>query len=90
MLEGNAAIAGQGIAILNPLMWQPQIAAGQLVLPFPQFRLARSSFWLVYPESKRGLAKIRFFREWLLAEVARALGDDPYGALVPPEEEAAR
>ncbi len=84
LLEGNAAIAGQGIAILNPLMWAPQIAAGQLVQPLPQVRIARSSFRLVYPESKRGLAKVRAFRDWLLAEVARALVDDRYEALAPP------
>jgi LysR family glycine cleavage system transcriptional activator len=86
ILEGNAAIAGQGVAILNPLMWEPQIAAGLLVQPLPQFRMGRHSFWLVYPESKRGLAKVRAFRDWLLAEVVRAAGEDRFGVLAPPEE----
>jgi LysR family glycine cleavage system transcriptional activator len=83
ILDGNAAIAGHGAAILSPPMWQTAIDAGQLVAPCPHFVDYRNGFWLVYPESKRGLAKIRALRDWLLAEVKAALRDDPYGALVP-------
>lgn len=82
---GHAAIAGHGLAVLSPTMWQPAIAAGQLVQPLPQVARYRNSFWLVYPENKRGLGKVRAFRDWLLAEVRAAAGDDPLGALVPPE-----
>lgn len=84
ILDGSAAIAGHGVAILSPPMWQTAIDAGQLVPVHPHFVNYRNGFWLVYPESKRSLAKIRAFRDWLLAEVATALRDDPYGALVPP------
>lgn len=83
VLQGSAAIAGHGIAVLSPPMWQAALASGQLVQPLPQVAMYRNSFWLVYPESKRGLAKVRAFREWILAEVRESLGDDPYGALVP-------
>lgn len=83
---GSAAIAGHGLAVLSPPMWQPALAAGQLVQVLPQVVNYRNSFWLVYPESKRNLAKVRAFRDWLLPEVRASLGDDPFGALVPPSE----
>ncbi len=84
VLQGTAALAGHGVAVLSPIMWEPALAAGQLVRLLPQVAMYRNSFWLVYPEGKRGLAKVRAFRDWLLAEVREALGDDPLGALVPP------
>jgi LysR family transcriptional regulator, glycine cleavage system transcriptional activator len=85
VLDGNAAIAGHGIAILSPPLWQPAIDAGLLVQPLPHHAHYRNSFWLMYPESKRNLPKIRAFRDWLLAEIAAAARDDPLGAFVPPE-----
>ena len=87
--DGNAAIAGHGLAILSPPMWLPAIAAGQLVQVLPQTAYYRNSFWLMYAEAKRNQPKIRAFRDWLLTEVKASLGDDPHGALVPPEGFAA-
>jgi LysR family glycine cleavage system transcriptional activator len=87
ILDGNAAIAGHGVAILSPPMWQPAIEAGLLVQPLPHFVSYRNGFWLVYPANKRNLPKVRAFREWLLAEVLTAVGDDPYGVLVPTDAE---
>jgi len=83
ILDGNAAIAGHGIAILSPPLWMPAIRAGQLVPASPHLAEYRNSFWLVYSENKRNLAKVRAFRDWLLAEIRIAQGDDPFGALVP-------
>lgn len=83
VLDGNAAMAGHGIAILSPPMFQPAIDAGLLVQVHPHVADYRNGFWLVYPEAKRNLAKVRAFRDWLLDEVKAALADDPYGALVP-------
>lgn len=85
ILDGNAAIAGHGVAILSPPMWQTAIDAGQLVQPLPQIAQYRNAFWLMYADGKRNQPKIRAFRDWLLEEVKTALGDDPHGALVPPE-----
>jgi len=84
VLDGNAAIAGHGVAILSPPMWLPAIAAGQLVPASPHAAFYRNAFWLVYPENKRNLAKVRAFRDWLLEDVRTAIGDDPYGVLVEP------
>lgn len=83
-LDGNAAIAGHGLAILSPPMWQPAIDAGLLVQPLPQVARYRNGFWLMYSESKRNQPKIRAFRDWLLGEVKASLRDDPHGALMPP------
>jgi len=83
VLDGNAAIAGHGVAILSPPMWQTAMAAGLLVPVSTHIAWYHNSFWLVYPEHKRNLAKVRAFREWLNAGIAASLGDDPYGALEP-------
>ncbi len=73
VVEGAAALAAQGVALLNPRMWTREIAAGRLVAPFALLATAGASFWLVCPESRRNLPKIRHFRDWLLAEVAAEL-----------------
>jgi LysR family glycine cleavage system transcriptional activator len=86
VLDGHAAIAGHGVAILSPPMFQPAIDAGLLVQPFAHVANYGNAFWLVYPEPKRNMAKVRGFRDWLLDAVRRAAGDDPYGILVPLPE----
>ena len=83
VLDGNAAMAGHGVAILSPAMFETQIEAGLLVRPFDHIAYHGSGFWLVYPEHKRNLAKVRAFRDWLLDAVKRAVGDDPFGVLEP-------
>jgi LysR family glycine cleavage system transcriptional activator len=83
VLDGHAAIAGHGVAILSPPMFQPAIEAGLLVQPFPHVATYGNAFWLVYPEHKRNMTKVRAFRDWLLDAVKRAAGEDPYGILSP-------
>ncbi|MES2494926.1 MAG: transcriptional regulator GcvA [Pseudomonadota bacterium] len=68
VIEGMAAIAGQGVAMLTPRFWPFEIETGRLVQIFPHVG-GGSSFWLVYPEHKHGSAKVKAFREWLMAEV---------------------
>jgi len=69
VIEGMAAMAGEGVAMLTPLFWQRELESGRLVQPF-ELVCADSSFWLVYPEHKHSAPKVRAFREWLLAEIA--------------------
>lgn len=71
--EGHAAMAGQGVAMLTPFFWRNDLAEGRLVRPFEQVSTRGYAYWLVYPEARRGVAKIKRFREWLLAELARDL-----------------
>jgi LysR family glycine cleavage system transcriptional activator len=71
--EGHAAMAGQGMAMLTPFFWRNDLAEGRLVRPFDQVSTRGYAYWLCYPEARRGVPKIRRFREWLLAELARDL-----------------
>jgi LysR family transcriptional regulator, glycine cleavage system transcriptional activator len=71
-VDGSAALAGQGVAILTPALWADEIAAGRLVQPFPLVGENGHSYWLVYPEARRGSAKVRAFRDWIVAEASRA------------------
>jgi LysR family glycine cleavage system transcriptional activator len=69
--EGNAAIAGQGIALLTPFFWRNDMAEQRLVRLFDHVSNHGYGYWLVYPEHRRNVPKIRAFRDWLLAEVAK-------------------
>jgi LysR family glycine cleavage system transcriptional activator len=69
VMLGQAAMAGHGIAILTPAFFAAELAAGRLVPPFPLIGRNASGFWLVYPEERRNSAKIRAFRDWILAEI---------------------
>ncbi len=68
---GNAAIAGQGVAMLTPFFWRNDLAEGRLVRPFQQTVNPGFDYWLVYPEHRRNVPKVRAFRQWLLAEIAK-------------------
>src|ERR1700761_8454383 len=76
VLDGHAAIAGHGVAILSPPMFKPAIKAGLLVQPFRHVALYKNGFWLVYPEHKRTLPKVRALRDWLLKTVKDGAGKD--------------
>lgn len=69
--EGHAAMAAQGIAMLTPFFWRNDLREGKLVRPFAQVSTRGYAYWLVSPIARRGVPKIRRFREWLLAELAR-------------------
>ena len=69
VMEANAAMAGHGAAMLSPVFWRAEMAAGRLVALFPGSGTDASAYWLVYPEQRRGQAKVRAFRDWLLGEV---------------------
>ncbi|MGA9581892.1 MAG: LysR substrate-binding domain-containing protein [Allosphingosinicella sp.] len=85
-LEGNAALAGHGIGLLTPLYWRSELASGRLVQPFDLVVVSGPALWLVYPEHKRGRAKIRAFRDWLLGEMAAEAGLAPAEAFRTPAE----
>lgn len=68
VIEGMAALAGEGIAMLTPRFWPFELATGRLVQIFPHVG-GGGSFWLVYPEHRHAAPKVKAFREWLLSEV---------------------
>ena len=72
--EGHAAMAGQGFALLTPLLWKGDVAVGRLSVPFPDRVSARGwAYWLVYPKERRMVPKVKRFREWLLPEMQASL-----------------
>lgn len=69
---GSAAMAGQGIALVTPALFDTDLAEGRLVQILPivvtHYDL---KYWLVYPEERQNAGKIKAFRDWILAEVAK-------------------
>ena len=70
--EGNAAMAGQGVAILTPAFFAQELADGRLVRPFDLVCNDGNAYWMVYPEARRNAPKIAAFRGWILAELANS------------------
>jgi LysR family glycine cleavage system transcriptional activator len=68
-MEGQAALSGAGVAMMTPLFWRAELASGRLVQLFEPVSVSETAYWLVYPEHRRNQAKIRAFRDWILAEV---------------------
>ena len=76
-LAGNAATAGQGVAMLTPAFFRADVAEGRLIQPFPLIGRDQGHYCLVYPEARRRSPKIRAFRDWILATIARECGEEP-------------
>ena len=86
VLDGHAAIAGHGVAILSPTMFAEALADGRLVMPFAEMAEEPRPFWLVCPEAARQARKVRIFRDWLVEVIRERAGSgDPWGVLKPPE-----
>jgi LysR family transcriptional regulator, glycine cleavage system transcriptional activator len=66
ILDASIAMAGEGVAILNPGHFQEDVAAGRLYQPFELTCNDGRDYWLAYPEGRRNVPKIRAFRHWLL------------------------
>lgn len=65
-IDAQVAIAGQGVAIVNPGHFRAEVAAGQLYQPFDLTCNDGRDYWLAYPENRRNIRKIRAFRDWIL------------------------
>lgn len=71
LYEANAAIAGQGVAILTPAFFVSELASGALIRPFELLGNDDHSYWLAYPKQRANVPKIRAFRAWVEAEALR-------------------
>jgi len=65
-IDAQIAIAGQGVAVLNPGHFRAEVAAGQLFQPFELTCNDGRDYWLAYPQNRRSIPKIRAFRDWIL------------------------
>ncbi|MDQ0325651.1 LysR family glycine cleavage system transcriptional activator [Rhodopseudomonas julia] len=68
-LAARAAIAGQGVAILEPAFFHEELADGRLVQPFPLLASSDWGYYLVYPETHRLPRKVRVFRDWIVSRL---------------------
>lgn len=62
----QAAVHGQGVALVNNVMAQTEIEAGRLVCPFNDLLVSKNAFYLVCHDSQAELGKIEAFRQWIL------------------------
>ena len=66
----DAAIDGQGVALLRTALAAADLINGRLVRPFRAALRLSNTYWIVCPKAMRSLPKIVAFRDWLLAEAA--------------------
>ncbi|MHA0937563.1 transcriptional regulator GcvA [Enterobacter kobei] len=66
----EAAIRGEGVALGRSVLIADDVAAGRLVVPFPQYTLqAERGYDIVYRSDNKDSYKIRILRQWLLEEI---------------------
>ncbi|MCU0839470.1 MAG: transcriptional regulator GcvA [Rhodospirillales bacterium] len=66
----QAAIDGRGVALGLSILAADDVAAGRLVAPFGLVLPSGYAYYLVMPPAAVDRAKIRAFRDWMLAEMA--------------------
>ncbi len=66
MMVLQAAVHGQGIALGNNVLAQPELDAGRLVCPFDEVMMSDNAFYLVCQENQMTAERIEIFREWML------------------------
>jgi LysR family glycine cleavage system transcriptional activator len=76
-LEGKAALANQGIAMVTPNFFMPELRSGQLVRLFDIVADSGVSYWFAYPRQLANTGKLRAFRAWILAQAAADRGVEP-------------
>jgi LysR family glycine cleavage system transcriptional activator len=67
-LAAQAALSGQGVAILSPEFFTDDLARGTLVQPFALLHAPGTAYYLVYPTARRRAPRVAAFREWVLRE----------------------
>jgi LysR family glycine cleavage system transcriptional activator len=83
VMEGRAAMAGQGVAIVNLFLWKAEVEAGLLVEAVSSYVQERASYWVAYPPHARNAPKVKAFRDWICAEFAREIAADPDARYLP-------
>jgi LysR family glycine cleavage system transcriptional activator len=73
-LARHAAIAGVGIALESMLSATAAVAAGDLIVPLPEFTYDEEAYYLVYPKSGIEPPQVAAFRMWLQENIAAEKG----------------
>ncbi|OKY26315.1 MULTISPECIES: transcriptional regulator GcvA [Thalassotalea] len=66
----QGAVHGQGIALAQRILAQPELDAGRLVIPVEHSLISKNAFYIVCREHQLELGKIAAFRDWVLETVA--------------------
>jgi LysR family glycine cleavage system transcriptional activator len=66
----DAAIRGDGVALVSEHAVADDLKAGRLVKPFDLVLEADFAYWLVCPHEHLRRARVKAFHDWLLAEAA--------------------
>ena len=66
----EAAVSGNGVALVSNHAIVEELKSGRLVRPFDLVLQAEFAYWLVCPQENLRRAKVRAFCDWLLAEAA--------------------
>lgn len=67
----QAAVARMGVVVIDPRFIEPELAAGQLVMPFDVRVSLDSAYWLVWRPGRETTRPVAAFRRWLIAEMLR-------------------
>lgn len=70
ILEGKAALADQGVAILSPNLFVSELQSGRLVRLFDLIADGGRAYWLVYPKHHSAMTKVRAFQSWIMSQAA--------------------
>jgi LysR family glycine cleavage system transcriptional activator len=73
----QAALDGQGVALLANVMAEPEVVAGRLVQPFSARLPVKLNYHVVTSPHKAGIAKVAAFRQWILDESAYLREENP-------------
>ncbi len=67
----QAAIDGQGVALVGSVLVDADLTAGRLIRPFELTVPVDFAYYVVSPQATADRPKVRAFRDWLLAEAER-------------------
>ena len=70
----QAAVCGQGVALLPRFLITQELGADSLVQLFDDAVVSADAYYLVYPEARAQTSLVQAFRDWLVAQCAGSAG----------------
>ncbi|MET0309345.1 MAG: LysR substrate-binding domain-containing protein [Sphingomonas sp.] len=77
LMLAEAVRAGTGAALMPSFLIQPELEAGQLLVPVDLSLADNRNYYLVYPEDRLKRPVFREFRDWICTEAEATLGIGP-------------
>jgi LysR family glycine cleavage system transcriptional activator len=82
-LAYQAAIDGLGVAMAQLALVEQDLAEGRLIAPFPQRLKTKRTYYLTYLATRKHLAKLVQFRDWIASEIQPPQGATARGSQAP-------